>query len=181
MKNLFKRFFLWSRLNTKIYWITFKVRSHWGAATAAEKLFSVVSVHIGGCQRQWQWQNAMLSNRLPLPLPSQMGIQPIPWSCRRCHFCHCRCRPPVWTPPLDSTQPIHVVIFRCRCRRSVWTNLHFWGYLLIFISTRSRPWVICHDQWVFNMSISRMRRWLKIHRLLCFITYSQCTDQGCIA
>ena len=28
-----------------------KVRSHWVTATATEKLFSVVSVHIGGCQR----------------------------------------------------------------------------------------------------------------------------------
>ena len=45
-----------------------KVRSHWGAATATEKLFSVVSVHIGGCQRQQQRQNAC----------NQMG-------------CHCRC------------------------------------------------------------------------------------------
>ena len=35
-----------------------KVRSHWGVATATatEKLFSVVSVHTGGPQRQRQQQ-----------------------------------------------------------------------------------------------------------------------------
>ena len=56
---------------------TLKVRSHWGASTAMATLFSVMSVLIGGCQQRWQWQNAMQSNGLPLPLPLQMGIQPI--------------------------------------------------------------------------------------------------------
>ena len=75
---------------------------------------------LGGCQRQRQWQNAMLSNRLPLPLPSQMGIQPIPWSCRQCHFCLCHCHPPVWTPPIGlhtthscSNFPLPLPSFSC--------------------------------------------------------------------
>ena len=88
--------------------VQFKVRSHWVMATA--KLFSVVSVHIGeGVSSNgiilytyissfYAIAVAMLSNRLPLPLPSQMGIQPIPWSCCRRHFCRCR-----WCPPSVNT------------------------------------------------------------------------------
>ena len=78
-----------------------KARSHWGASTATATLFSVVSVHIGGCRQWLQWQNAMQSNGLPLPLPLQMGIQPIQQQFPSPLFCRCRCRPPVRTPPIE--------------------------------------------------------------------------------
>ena len=83
----------------------------------------VGSVHIGGVSTATAMAKCMQSNGLPLPLSSQMGIQPIPWRCR-CR-CHCR-RSPCEHLHLFAYNPFMTAKLRrcrCRCRRSVWTNL----------------------------------------------------------
>ena len=154
-----------------------KVRTHWVTATA--NLFSVVSVHTGrGCLRRQQRQNAMESNRMPLPLPSQMGNQPIPW------WCHCRWCPPVWTPSLNTTQPIHdgrinkmplllpslsvdePLEFMWISIPSVWAELYPWSDLVQFqglpFSTHS-PLNWCFPKMNLQMKWNKVIWWQEEH------------------